>query len=86
MDPFLQKFFPEVIRQKADAQHSASNEYCQYDNELLQVQSSDPPICCFISKLCLPLHTHLTQFTLELCSSGSPACSWPAPSPAWQQA
>ena len=38
MDPFLQRFFPQVIQQKADARQSGSSTYCQYDNELLQVR------------------------------------------------
>ena len=39
MDPFLQRFFPQVIQQKADAKQTGSNTYCQFDNELLQVQA-----------------------------------------------
>ncbi|KAI5002332.1 hypothetical protein ZWY2020_026982 [Hordeum vulgare] len=38
MDPFLLKFFPEVYRQKQAA--SKSNQYCQYDNQLLQAFTS----------------------------------------------
>ncbi|KAI4964082.1 hypothetical protein ZWY2020_008410 [Hordeum vulgare] len=44
MDPFLLKFFPEVYRQKQAA--SKSNQYCQYDNQLLQAftsSSTSPP-------------------------------------------
>jgi hypothetical protein len=48
MDPFLQRFFPEVVQQKVNARQSGSNEYCQYDSQLLQVLSrSCPKLCCF---------------------------------------
>ena len=38
MDPFLLKFFREVYRQKQAA--SKTNQYCQYDNQLLQAFTS----------------------------------------------
>ncbi|KAI4964081.1 hypothetical protein ZWY2020_008409 [Hordeum vulgare] len=38
MDPFLLKFFPEVYWKKQEA--STSNQYCRYDNQLLQAFTS----------------------------------------------
>jgi MFS family permease len=38
MDPFLEKFFPEVFRKKKMA--DTSNQYCKYDNQLLQTFTS----------------------------------------------
>ncbi|WVZ61469.1 hypothetical protein U9M48_011333 [Paspalum notatum var. saurae] len=38
MDPFLQKFFPEVYRKKQAS--DSSNQYCKYDNQLLQTFTS----------------------------------------------
>ncbi|KAL6880441.1 hypothetical protein ACP4OV_012006 [Aristida adscensionis] len=38
MNPFLRKFFPEVYRKKQEA--SAANQYCKYDNQLLQTFTS----------------------------------------------
>ncbi|TVT99742.1 hypothetical protein EJB05_54867, partial [Eragrostis curvula] len=38
MDPFLEKFFPEVFRKKQMA--DKSNQYCKYDNQLLQTFTS----------------------------------------------
>ena len=37
MDPFLKKFFPEVFRKKQEAK---TNQYCKYDNQLLQTFTS----------------------------------------------
>jgi MFS family permease len=37
MDPFLEKFFPEVFRKKQEAK---TNQYCKYDNQLLQTFTS----------------------------------------------
>ncbi|KAF0908553.1 hypothetical protein E2562_026341 [Oryza meyeriana var. granulata] len=38
MDPFLEKFFPEVFRKKQAA--DKNNQYCKYDNQLLQTFTS----------------------------------------------
>jgi MFS family permease len=38
MDPVLEKFFPEVFRKKKMA--DPSNQYCKYDNQLLQTFTS----------------------------------------------
>ncbi|KAL6647231.1 hypothetical protein ACP70R_014668 [Stipagrostis hirtigluma subsp. patula] len=38
MDPFLEKFFPEVYRKKQTA--DKANQYCKYDNQLLQTFTS----------------------------------------------
>ncbi|TVU13195.1 hypothetical protein EJB05_40728 [Eragrostis curvula] len=38
MDPFLEKFFPEVFRKKQMA--DKNNQYCKYDNQLLQTFTS----------------------------------------------
>ncbi|CAM0151680.1 unnamed protein product [Urochloa decumbens] len=37
MDPFLEKFFPEVFHKKKEAK---TNQYCKYDNQLLQTFTS----------------------------------------------
>jgi MFS family permease len=37
MDPFLDKFFPEVFHKKKGAK---TNQYCKYDNQLLQTFTS----------------------------------------------
>ncbi|CAN6196623.1 unnamed protein product [Urochloa humidicola] len=37
MDPFLDKFFPEVFHKKKEAK---TNQYCKYDNQLLQTFTS----------------------------------------------
>nr|XP_045090297.1 sugar transport protein MST3-like [Aegilops tauschii subsp. strangulata] len=47
MDPFLLKFFPEVYWKKQEA--SKSNQYCRYDNQLLQAFTSSLYLAALIA-------------------------------------
>ncbi|CAJ1977235.1 unnamed protein product [Sphenostylis stenocarpa] len=47
MPPFLKEFFPEVYRKTVEEKEVASNNYCKYDNEKLQLFTS----CLYLAGL-----------------------------------
>jgi MFS transporter, SP family, sugar:H+ symporter len=47
MDPFLEKFFPKVFRKKQMA--DKNNQYCKYDNQLLQTFTSSLYLAALVS-------------------------------------
>ncbi|XP_065879608.1 sugar carrier protein C-like [Euphorbia lathyris] len=49
MDPFLQKFFPSVFRQKND--DTTTNKYCQYDSQTLTMFTSSLYLAALLSSL-----------------------------------
>ncbi|KAK3124211.1 hypothetical protein QOZ80_7BG0583380 [Eleusine coracana subsp. coracana] len=49
MDPFLEKFFPEVFRKKQTA--DKNNQYCKYDNQLLQTFTSSLYLAALVASV-----------------------------------
>jgi MFS family permease len=47
MNPFLEKFFPEVYRKKQGS--NSTNQYCKYDNQLLQTFTSSLYLAALVS-------------------------------------
>ena len=47
MNPFLKKFFPEVYRKKQMG--NSANQYCKYDNQLLQTFTSSLYLAALVS-------------------------------------
>lgn len=47
MNPFLEKFFPEVFRKKQ--MKGSTNQYCKYDNQLLQTFTSSLYLAALVS-------------------------------------
>ncbi|KAF3451573.1 hypothetical protein FNV43_RR07668 [Rhamnella rubrinervis] len=49
MDPFLEKFFPSVLRKKRS--NSSTNQYCQYDSQTLTMFTSSLYLAALMSSL-----------------------------------
>lgn len=73
MDPFLEKFFPSVLRKKRDS--ATTNQYCQYDSQTLTMFTSSLYLAALISSLVASTVTRKFGRKLSMLFGGVLFCS-----------